>query len=645
VAGSSEDADSIDGVDLALALAHGSTEARALIEKQSRLIDAQETLARADLRHRGWQIIGERVGALIKALTALVGILILLGVGSFLWSASRASGMVVDAFTVPPAMAQQGLTGTVVATQLLDKVAALEAGAQSARAKTGYEDSWSNTEGVVVPYAGVSLGQIRREMRDWLGSETHLNGEMVRLPGDRLAVSFRTTDGLSGRVEGLAAEPDKLLDQAALAMFKATQPYRYAVFQSRRGNEAEAVATLQELARSDVLHERLWAMHGLALSAVTQAETVAIYKRVLALKPDFLPAIGNMPLYAQQEGREEEAYRLSQRSAAAYARGAADYTRSYSDGFGLDSRSRLAAMKDDLGEAARQAEAAERTQGGGPTFRASRPFLTAEAYAAAHDFVRARETLAAAGFLNPVRRAAAEKIAGAQLDLAGLRAIATGDDAGLAAAYQRMLAALKVQDLSQISLGEASDTAEEVDRIRGLMAIPLARLGRTGEAQAALAGQPFEHDQLMRTRALIAAFAGNARASDALFAKATARTPSLPGANLLWTEALLHRRDFSGAERQARDAIRRGPGSALGYRLLGDAKMGLRQWDEAARAYAGAAERAPRWGSLHMRWASALWRVGKRDEARAKLGAAAAMDLSDRDRAHLRTMMANARAA
>ena len=85
----------------------------------------------------------------------------------------------------------------------------------------------------------------------------------------------------------------------------------------------------------------------------------------------------------------------------------------------------LAWMKDDVIEAARLAEAAEQTQSGGPTFLAARPFLTAEAWADAHDFERARAALAAAGMLDPVRRAAAEKIAGAQLDLAGLRAIAT----------------------------------------------------------------------------------------------------------------------------------------------------------------------------------------------------------------------------
>ena len=644
MAGKNEDADSIDGVDLALALAHGSAEARALIEKQSRLIDAQETLARADLQHRGWQIIGERVGSLIKGLTALVGILILLGIGSFLWSASRASGMVVDAFTVPPAFAQQGLTGTVVATQLLDKVAALETGTQSARAKTAYEDSWSDTKGVVVPYAGVSLGQIRREVRDWLGAETHLGGEMVRLPGDRLAISFRTTDGLSGRVEGVASEPDKLLDLAALTMFKATQPYRYSVYQSRHGNRAEAVATLQALSRSDNLRDRLWAMHGLALSASTQAESVAIYRRLLELEPNFLSALGNMPDYALNDGHEEEAFKGFERSAKAYAAGAEDYTRSYATGFGHDARSTVAALKGDLGEAARQAEAAERTQSGGPTFLASRPFLTAAAWATAHDFTRARDTLTAAGFLDPERRVAAEKIAGRQLDLADLRAVATGDDSAVAAAYQRILTAIRGESLSAISLGEARDTVVEEARIRRLMAVPLARLGRIDEAKAAVAGQSDQDDWTLRTRAFVTAFAGDARASDALFARAVARTPSLPAAPLLWAEALMHRRDFAGAERHAREAIRRGPNSAAAQHLLGEALSAQRKWAEAERAYASAARLTPQWGSLQMRWASALWRLGKRDEARARLRAAAAMALSDADRRHRDQMWAKATA-
>src|SRR5687768_2860505 len=79
-----------------------TAEARALLEKQARLIDSQEMLARADLRHRGWQIISERVSAVLKGLTAMAGLLLLAGIGAFLWSAQRASGIVVDAFSVPP---------------------------------------------------------------------------------------------------------------------------------------------------------------------------------------------------------------------------------------------------------------------------------------------------------------------------------------------------------------------------------------------------------------------------------------------------------------------------------------------------------------------------------------------------------------
>ena len=125
--------ESLDAIDIALARAVDSDEARALLEKQARLIDSQETLSRADLRHRGWQIIGEQIAAFLKAMTVAVGLLALFLIASFLWSAHKSSGMVMDPFNVPATMSGQGLTGAVVAQQLLDKVSALENGTQSAR--------------------------------------------------------------------------------------------------------------------------------------------------------------------------------------------------------------------------------------------------------------------------------------------------------------------------------------------------------------------------------------------------------------------------------------------------------------------------------------------------------------------------------
>ena len=641
MADSNDDADSIDGVDLALALAHGSPEARALIAKQSRLIDAQETLARADLRHRGWQIIGERVGSLIKGLTALVGILFLLGIASFLWSASRASGMVMDPFSVPPTLDRQGLSGAVVAQQLLDKIAALETGTQSARAASSYENSLSDSKGVVVPYAGVSLGELRREARNWLGSENHVSGDVVQLPGGRIAISFRTL-GESGRVEGDQTQFNSLMDQAAVAIFKATQPYRHAIWLSRHGGTSDQFrAIFTQLGKSPHLRERLWAFHGMAnMASSSTDESRAYEERALKLRPGFLPALSNLPFYAQRAGHDEEAYRLLVASAEGLLGGADDYTPSHSKHYGLGAKAWIAELKGDkVGTARFRSESAEYTADDANT--ALGPFEAAAAWAAAHDFSAARAQLAAAGYLDPARRAEAEKLTGPQPDLKLLLAIATDDFATQASETLTMMENYRRAGAATTDAVARRTLLESADDMRPSAALLLARAGRAREAAAMIGPWPATIDSVLRVRAFVAAMSGEASA-DRLFAQAAARTPSLPAANLLWAEALLHPGDAVRAEAQAREALRRGPNSAQGYRLLGDALSAQRKYAEAEQSYSAAARLTPQWGALQMRWASALWRLGKRDEARAKLRAAGAMALNDADRLHLAAMMRKA---
>ena len=55
--------DTTDSIDIAMSRARDSGQAKALLEQQAQLIFTQELLARADLRHRGWQIISERGSA------------------------------------------------------------------------------------------------------------------------------------------------------------------------------------------------------------------------------------------------------------------------------------------------------------------------------------------------------------------------------------------------------------------------------------------------------------------------------------------------------------------------------------------------------------------------------------------------------
>ncbi len=184
----------------------------------------------------------------------------------------------------------------------------------------------------------------------------------------------------------------------------------------------------------------------------------------------------------------------------------------------------------------------------------------------------------------------------------------------------------------------------EADGLRPSTAVLLARQGRGREANAIIARLPMTNDGVLRALAFVTAL-NRDPAADRLFAAAVARTPSLPAAPLLWAEALVRTGRYGDAERQAREALRRGPRCAEAQRWLGEALIGQRKVADAERAFAMAANLQPWWGSLHMRWAAALWRLGKRDEARAKLRAAATMALSEADRAHWRTMWSNARAA
>ncbi|MFN5615558.1 MAG: hypothetical protein ACK45V_07725, partial [Brevundimonas sp.] len=67
----------------------------------------------------------------------------------------------------------------------------------------------------------------------------------------------------------------------------------------------------------------------------------------------------------------------------------------------------------------------------------------------------------------------------------------------------------------------------------------------------------------------------------------------------------------------------------------GDALMAEGDAAGAIRRYRAAAERAPRWGALHLAWGRALEARGRIGQAREKYAEAAGMDLSVADRAEV----------
>ena len=620
-----------DPIEIAMQRAgHGSGDdvATTLLRKQARLIDA-------DLTHRRWQIIGERAGAAVKGLTVLVGLVLVATAGVFVWSASRADGVVIQAFAVPPELERSGFTGSVISAQLLDRLVTLQNETRSARAASTYADNWGEDIKVEVPYAGVSFGELRRLLRETLGSQTRMSGELVRLGGNRVALTMRV-GGKSARVEGVDTGIEALIASGARAMYRETQPYRYSVWMGEGPDvAAERRAVLTALSGSSDLNERLWAFHGLSLDAASDEETSSYHARALRLKPDFMPVIGNLPFAARAKGREEDAQRLNARAIAAYRAGQSDYDPRRAARFELSAKSNYAAAQGDMLQAARLEQQAIELPSD-RTNDALGPFAAAEQWAAAHDFGAARTILADAGLLDPVTLAEVEAAYGQQPSLQDFFALATGDAAMQLSHLERMRAALLAR-LAGTDLSGRTRNAIR-NRLRNVLiglAEAYARSGQAEKALSAASQTPADHDAGIRARGLAAAAAGDARASEAWFARAVARTPSLPAGHMAWAEARLMRGDAAGAIEQARLAHEKGPRWADPLKLWGDALSRQREWAEAVDRYAAAGERAPKWGALRLGWAAALWNSGQRNEARARLAEARGMALNAGDRARL----------
>jgi len=98
---------------------------------------AEENLRRFGLRLRvGFQLF-------------LVLVATVIGIGFLLMvrNAMKADGVVIDTFQVPPELAQRGLTGQVIARQLLDRLAEVQivTSQRSARPASSYASSWGST--------------------------------------------------------------------------------------------------------------------------------------------------------------------------------------------------------------------------------------------------------------------------------------------------------------------------------------------------------------------------------------------------------------------------------------------------------------------------------------------------------------------
>ncbi|HEX9159597.1 MAG TPA: hypothetical protein VF835_05160, partial [Rhizomicrobium sp.] len=214
-------------------------DARTLLREQARLarLQADDLSEDGALMRRSLHIrhASEIMKFAFELLIALVMLAIVAALGTAMWTAAHDNGLVIEAFSVPPDFAQRGLSGEVVASQLLDKLARMQQQTNSVRPADTYRNNWGDDIKVEIPDTGISIGELNRYLRRWLGHETHITGDIWHTPSG-ISVTARAEDA-GETFAGNNGDLDALLQKAAEAIYAKTQPYRYAAFLGQLGRD------------------------------------------------------------------------------------------------------------------------------------------------------------------------------------------------------------------------------------------------------------------------------------------------------------------------------------------------------------------------------------------------------------------------
>ncbi len=566
-----------------------------------------------------WQVAGERAGVALKLLTALAGLVAAAAVSLMVWRAAHANGFVVEPFSTPPALAARGLDGATLAKRFGDQLVRIAIFGRGVEPRRSVTASLSDGVSIPIPTTGVSLDQLEQWLRNRLGRESRVTGEVAAAPDGRLTLTARIGATVLPTQTGSEAELPAMLQRLAEAAYAVEQPVSAVIYLHGQGRYEESVPIINRMIASPA---PFWRARGMSqMGSVVRAregpDAAAKYLRAtLALYPgqsaSLLSILGSTETASL--GEMEAAYRRYLQVPALLR---IDTLRSEEAKrvASLDVRRRIAQLSGDATDEISAAEALSLSTGAGfigdPNLLQLRP---AAAYLARHEVERARVVVEGFTPLGPTG-------ATAQTEGRYKLAVATGDWATALALHGRLHAADRYPDQERVAKAER--------------AMALTHLGRAAEAEAVLAGTGPNCQPCVLAAAEAAEALDRPADAEAKFALAARMAPSLPQASYHWAQARFARGDLAGALAQALEAERRGPRWADPLKLEGDIR--LRQGDPKAAAahYAAAARLAPRWGALHLKWGDALTKLGKAEEARAKWLAAAGMDLTAADRAEL----------
>ena len=611
--------------------------ANAYLRDQLRLADDQRRMLRLqmeemrernsyEISHLRWRTFTDRMKGALQIMTAVVGLAVVSGLGAMVWNAAHSEGVVIESFAVPPDLAARGLSGEVVTGKLLDRFNVLKnANANQLAIAQGATTSAANEVRVEIPETGISLGELYRFLRRWLGHETMVGGDVVRA-SDGITVTVRVSERESASFSGPEARLDDLMEKGAEHVYEQTQPQLYVNYLRFIPNPP--VARMEAILRQattgpSVNRAGAWNVLGIIydqfkgdlLSAIPMA------RRAIALNPESGIPRSNVITYELRLGQYEAALAELPQAIEVTERNSAGFTpegfRQIRDTLGT----RQAMLRGDYAEAARLLLSGVDEAGSGT--RQYNRLLTAAIFTAKQHDGAARALMSQ---MAPPTGPAS---------LASLEAARVGVEFALQN-WPGVLGAQAQYEKSQAQAQPGVNLSQSFAAgFWPSLALARAKTGDIKSAETLIAATPGDCYPCLVIRAQIAELRGHHGRADWWFARALMAGPSIPFAHEERGRSLLDRGKPDDAIAQFQLATQKGPHFADPLEGWGEALMAKNQSHRALAKFAEAEKYAPNWGRLHLKWGQALLYAGKKDEAKVQFARAAQLDLTPSEKSEL----------
>ena len=635
----------VDPVAAALALGGASqAQADAFLKKQEAFIDDQRAFI-ADQRHHLHEqtksvkigIFNERMSAALKLLTACAGLAVAAALIFLMWDAVNAQGLVIDTFSVPPDLAARGLSGEVVATRFRDQVQAMQAATESERPADTYQDNWGSELKVEIPDTGLTLGELNQMLRDRFGRVSHVTGEVVRTASG-IAVTARLGDASPKTFTGPESAFDDLARQSAEAVYRASQPYRFAQYVAGQGRYREAFAVISDLATSGPPGERGWAYtewgnldmngHGDLPAAIRHCRKGRAVGDASTVAADI--CLTNAQVWS---GHDEAALVLAPELAKSAQIRVPGVTKEYFENNKIVSVAYLEYVTGDLLQSAKDFTRAESA----PDFNGSvqmMPAMAAMTFAQDHDLAAAMRIMTGLEHGGDTDFLRADALY-ALLCLPAYWIAAEHGDWGAALSHARAADTwLSARQTDDPELGPLLGRLRPV-WIKPLMALAMTQTGDAAAGATLAATTPGDCYLCLRVRGQIATAQKNWAEASVWFAEAVKAAPSIPFAYTDWGQMLVAKGEPDAAIARFALANQKGPHFADPLEGWGEALMAKNQSHLALAKFEEAEKYAPNWSRLHLKWGEALGYAGHKDEARAQYQMASKLHLGAADKAEL----------